>query len=59
MATDKSRIATFVEQNTVKKFRVVASHKGKSMSEYAAILIQKSIEGYEVEHGEIKIEEES
>ena len=58
MATNKKRIATYVEDSTVKKFKVVAAMKGKSMSEYAEILIRKSIEGYEVEHGEIKVEEE-
>ncbi|WP_411338351.1 hypothetical protein [Ruminococcus gauvreauii] len=58
MATDKKRIAAYVTENTVNKFKVVSAYKGKSMSEYLAVLIQKSIEGYEVENGEIKIEEE-
>lgn len=56
MATDKKRIATYVTETTVNKFRVVSASKGKSMSEYTATLIEKAIEGYEVEHGEIKIE---
>lgn len=58
MATDKKRIAAYVTENTVNKFKVVSAYKGKSMSEYLAVLIQKSIEGYEVENGEIKIEED-
>lgn len=57
MSTDKKRIATYVTEETVNKFKVVAATKGKSMSEYAAILIEKSIEGYEVEKGEIKLDE--
>ena len=56
MATDKKRIATYVTEETVNKFRVVAASKGKSMSEYTAILKEKAIEGYEVENGKIKIE---
>lgn len=56
MATDKKRIAAYVTEDTVKKFKVVSATKSKSMSEYAAILIEKSIEGYEVEHGTIEID---
>lgn len=59
MATDKKRIATYVTDDTVKKFRVVSATKGKSMSEYAAILIEKSIEGYEVENGTIELQKEN
>lgn len=57
MSTDKKRIATYVTQETIDKFKVVSATKKKSMSEYTAILIEKAIEGYEVEHGEIRIEE--
>lgn len=56
MATDKKRIQAYVTQETVDKFKVVSATKKKSMSEYAAVLIEKSIEGYEVEHGEIKLD---
>ncbi len=59
MATDKKRIAAYVTDEIVKKFKIVAATKNKSMSEYTAVLIIKAIEGYEVEHGEIKIEEEN
>lgn len=58
MATDKKRIAAYVTEETVAKFKVVAATKNKSMSDYAAVLITKSIEGYEVEHGEIKIDQD-
>lgn len=57
MATDKKRIAAYVPEETVKKFKVVSATKGKSMSEYTAVLIEKAIDGYEVENGEIKIKE--
>lgn len=57
MATDKKRIAAYVTEETVNKFKVVSATKNKSMSEYAAVLIEKAIEGYEVEHGQIKIDQ--
>lgn len=56
MATTKKRIATYVTEETVQKFKVVSATKNKSMSEYAAVLIEKSIEGYELEHGKIIVE---
>lgn len=56
MSTDKKRIAAYVTEETVNKFRVLSATKNKSMSEYTAILIEKAIEGYEVEHGEIHVE---
>ena len=58
MATTKKRIAAYVTENTVKKFKIVAATKNKSMSEYTELVIQKAIDGYEVEHGPIEIEEE-
>lgn len=58
MSTDKKRIAAYVTEQTVRKFNVVSATKGKSMSKYLETLIQKAIEGYEVEHGEIKVEKE-
>ena len=56
MATDKKRIQAYVTEKTLDKFKVVSATKGKSMSEYASVLIEKSIEGYEVEHGKIIID---
>lgn len=58
MATDKKRIQAYVTEETIKKFKIVSATKNKSMSEYAGLLIEKAVEGYEVEHGEIKIEEQ-
>lgn len=57
MATNKKRIAAYVTDQTVKKFKIVSATKNKSMSEYTELLIQKAIEGYEVEHGKIKLDE--
>lgn len=56
MATDKKRIATYVTEETVKKFKIVSATKDKSMSEYTEILIKKAIEEYEYNNGEIKTE---
>ena len=56
MSTDKKRIQAYVSQETLDKFKVVSATKRMSMSEYASRLIEKSIEGYEVENGKIKIE---
>lgn len=57
MATDKKRIQAYVTDSTLKKFKIVSATKNKSMSEYAALLIEKAVAGYEVENGEIKIEQ--
>ena len=59
MATTKKRIAAYVTDETVKKYKVVAATKNKSMSEYTEQLIIKAIEAYEVEHGEIRVEEDN
>lgn len=57
MSTDKKRIQAYVTQEMLDKFKVVSATKRMSMSEYASKLIEKSIEGYEVEHGKIKLED--
>lgn len=57
MSTDKKRVQAYVTQETLDKFKVVSATKKMSMSEYSALLIEKSIEGYEIEHGKIVIEE--
>lgn len=57
MSTDKKRIQAYVTAETIKKFKIVAATRNKSMSEYAATLIEKAVEGYEIENGKIKIEE--
>lgn len=56
MATNKKRIQAYVTEETIPKFRILTALKGyKSMSEYAGELIKESIEKYEKENGEIKI----
>lgn len=57
MSTDKKRVQAYVTQETLDKFKVVSATKKMSMSEYSALLIEKSIEGYEIDHGKIVIEE--
>ena len=56
MATTKKRIAAYVTEETVKKFKIVSATKNKSMSEYAEMLIQKAVEEYEQNYGILKIE---
>ena len=56
MATTKKRIAAYVTDETVKKFKIVSATKNKSMSEYAEMLIQKAVEEYEQNYGTIKVE---
>ena len=57
MSTDKKRIQAYVTQETLDKFKVVSATKKMSMSEYASLLIEKAIEGYEIEHGKIRIDD--
>lgn len=56
MTTDKKRITTYVEEEKVKKFKIISAHKDMSMSEYIADIINKLILAYEAENGEIKIQ---
>ena len=60
MATDKKRIQAYVNEETIPKFRIVSALKGyKSMSEYAGVLIEESIQTYETEHGPIPTDRKS
>lgn len=59
MPTNKKRIQIYINEKTIKKFRVISALKGyKSMSEYAGKLVEKSIQDYESKHGEIQLENE-
>ena len=58
MPSNKPRVATYTTEENIKKFRVIAAYKGKSMSDYLSELISESIEKFEAENGEIKIESE-
>lgn len=58
MPSNKPRIATYTTDENIKKFRIIAAYKGKSMSDHLSDLITESIEKFEAENGEIKIESE-
>lgn len=53
--TNKKRIATYTEAETIKKFKTISAIKDKSMSENLETLIIKEIENYEKENGTINI----
>ena len=53
MSTTKKRIATYVTEETVKKFKLISATKDKSMSEYAEEIIKKEIEEYEKQNGKL------
>lgn len=55
MPSNKPRIATYTDDDTVKKFKVVAAYHDMSMSEFTHYLIKKAIENHEKENGIICI----
>jgi hypothetical protein len=55
MPSDKPRIATYTDNITVKKFKVVSAYNDLSMSQYLSQIIEDSIKDFENVHGEIKI----
>ena len=55
MPSDKPRIATYTDNITVKKFKVVSAYHDLSMSQYLSQIIEDSIKDFEKVHGEIKI----
>ena len=57
MPSNKPRIATYTTDENVRKFKVIAAYKDKSMSDYLAELINKAIQEFEVEHGQIMIDQ--
>ena len=59
MPSNKPRVATYTSDENVKKFRIIAAYKGKSMSDYLSDLITESIDKFEAENGEIKIESDT
>lgn len=44
-----------IEENMLKKIRVVADYEGRSINRQVSILIRDSIEKYEKQHGQIEI----
>lgn len=57
MPSGKPRIATYTSEEIIKKFRIVAAYKGKSMSDYLSQLVHMAIVEFELEHGVIEIDE--
>lgn len=55
MPSNKPRIATYTTEESVRKLKIISAYCNKSMSEYMGYLIDKAIEEYEKEHGEIKL----
>lgn len=47
MPSKKPRIATYTTEENLRKFKIVAAYNNKSMSEYLATLIEKSIKEFE------------
>lgn len=43
------RISTYVDEETIAKFKIVAALNGKSMSKYLEDLIQEKIEEYKID----------
>lgn len=58
MPSNKPRIATYTTEENIKKFRVIAAYKGKSMSDYLSDIIEKTIIEFEKENGTIEINKE-
>lgn len=56
MPSNKPRIATYTTEENVRKFKIISAYKGKSMSDYLSDIIDNTIQSFEAEHGEIKIE---
>lgn len=56
MPSNKPRIATYTTEENVRKFKIIAAYKDKSMSDYLSEIIDNTIKNFEAEHGEIKIE---
>lgn len=58
MPSNKPRVATYTTEKNIRKLRVISAYGNKSMSEYIGYLIDKAIEEYEQQHGEIKLDDE-
>lgn len=58
MPSNKPRIATYTTEINLRKFKIIAAYKGKSMSDYLSILISECITKFEAEHGTIDLPQE-
>ena len=55
MATDKKPISAYVDEKTKKKVTLIAAREGRSLSNYFGFIINKIVQDYEQEHGEIDL----
>jgi len=59
MSSDLPLIPVRLPRETIEKFKIVAADNNRSMSKEAAFLIRSRIKKYELENGEIIIEQKS
>lgn len=55
MPSDKPRIATYTDDITIQKFKIVSAYNDMSMSEYLDVIIKQSIADHEAKYGVLKI----
>ena len=55
MPSNKPRVTVYTDEKTYAKLGALAEQDGRSISNYTEMLIRKNIMKYELEHGEIKI----
>lgn len=53
MPSQKPRVATYTDEITIRKFKIIAAYNNKSMSEYLQEIISNNIAAYEHQHGPI------
>lgn len=56
MPSNRPKIVIYTDETTISKIQKIAEKDKRKVSNYCDILIQKHIEKYEQEHGEIQIE---
>lgn len=59
MPSERPKIVIYSDKETIEKLLVISAKDKRKISNYCDMLIQKHIEEYETEHGEIKIEGEN
>lgn len=56
MPSKKPRIATYCDETTVQKFKIVSAYQNQSMSQYLLNIINAAIDEHEQEHGIIEFQ---
>lgn len=59
MPTKKPQLKTYVDEETAKKFTIIAENNYRTVSKQLEFLVKKEIKKYESERGEIIIERTS